>query len=348
MSSGSRARDDRRIAVRTLCGSGERGFADGPGNLAKFDRPVGILALPDGRLIVADTFNHRIRIISTDGTVCTLAGSGAKGMDDGVPGSFHNCGAIATDGLTELIVADTCSHSIRSVNLADGAVTTVCGSGFEGPSEDASTASAQFNFPEGCAISPNGDLLIVDTDNDCIRAVRRRTQRVERISVLSGEQMDKPEGVLVLADDLVLVSDTCNNRLVTVCLTTGAVKHFAGSRSAIKGCRDGALDNALFRAPRGLAMGSRGDIVVADTDNDCLRVIDLQLQTVRTVDVELRGPFAVAVNNVGDFVVPEFDKNRVTVLSNKMHILKVWLMTSRQAKLWPPEVIRMLQNSRTI
>ena len=65
----SEAPDDSRIAVRTLCGSGVRGFADGPGNLAQFDRPVGVLALPDGRLLVADTFNHRIRLVSSEGVV---------------------------------------------------------------------------------------------------------------------------------------------------------------------------------------------------------------------------------------------------------------------------------------
>ena len=65
----SEAPDDSRIAVRTLCGSGVRGFADGPGSLAQFDRPVGVLALPDGRLLVADTFNHRIRLVSSQGVV---------------------------------------------------------------------------------------------------------------------------------------------------------------------------------------------------------------------------------------------------------------------------------------
>ena len=245
-------------------------------------------------------------------------------------------------------MADTCSHAIRAVQLSTGEVTTLCGDGYEGPClQGAAAAEATFNFPEGCAIDPSGDVWIVDTDNDCVRVLRRAAERVDQVS-LSGEPLSKPEGVLQLpGGELLLVSDTCNHRLVTVSTITGVVAHLAGSRSGVKGSRDGPLDSALFRAPRGLAITQMGQLVIADKDNECLRVIDQATGTVRTVDVELRGPFAVTVNSVGDLITAEFDKNRVTVLSNKLHVLKVALMTSSHVKRWPREVLQMLYNTRT-
>jgi len=77
----------RRIApdgrVTTVAGNGLPGFGDGPAFDARFNGPIGVAADPHGRVLVADTYNDRIRVIDPDGMVRTLAGSGEPGSLDG-------------------------------------------------------------------------------------------------------------------------------------------------------------------------------------------------------------------------------------------------------------------------
>src|SRR5689334_19732901 len=74
---------DRAGTVLPLAGDGTQGDADGPGRQARFNGPIGIAVAPDGRVVVADTYNDRIRVIEADGTVRTLAGSAEPGALDG-------------------------------------------------------------------------------------------------------------------------------------------------------------------------------------------------------------------------------------------------------------------------
>ena len=70
--------------VRTYAGSGVNDFADGSALTAQFNAPGGIARAADGRVFVADSVNHRIRVISADGaTVSTYAGDGVAGFADG-------------------------------------------------------------------------------------------------------------------------------------------------------------------------------------------------------------------------------------------------------------------------
>lgn len=104
-------------AVSTVAGTGLAGYKEGPGPIAQFRNPNGIVALPNGRIYIADSGNHVIRELAPDGTVRTVAGSGVAGFADG-PGSnarFDSPGglALALDG--SLIVADTGNHRIRRI-----------------------------------------------------------------------------------------------------------------------------------------------------------------------------------------------------------------------------------------
>ena len=110
----------RRITngvVDTLAGSGERGIADGAGAAAQFYSPSGLVLDPaTGHLLVADQLNHRIRAVDPrSGAVSTLAGSGARGADDGdaAAASFKEPCGIAVDVQGGIIVADTTNNLVR-------------------------------------------------------------------------------------------------------------------------------------------------------------------------------------------------------------------------------------------
>eukprot|EP00976_Prorocentrum_cordatum_P058820 1173839-Prorocentrum_minimum.AAC.2 len=70
--------------VSTIAGTGEQGYRNGAGTArARFDGPVGVAVDRDGNVIVADSNNHRIRMVSPEGLVSTLAGTGVQGHQDG-------------------------------------------------------------------------------------------------------------------------------------------------------------------------------------------------------------------------------------------------------------------------
>ncbi|GAB3402767.1 gluconolaconase [Massilia agilis] len=119
----------RRIApdggVSTIAGNGTAGFADGKGDQARFNGPVGLAVDGAGNVFVADTYNDRIRRIAPDGSVTTVAGAGHPGQADGPAGdaAFDTPTAIAVARDGTLYVADTGNNAIRKIGK-DGTVST--------------------------------------------------------------------------------------------------------------------------------------------------------------------------------------------------------------------------------
>jgi hypothetical protein len=160
-------------AVATLAGlAGTAGSADGAGSAASFHGPSGIARSGAGVLYIADTLNHTIRQVASDGTVTTLVGrAGSAGSADGTgsAATFHGPQGLAVDTAGHLYVADTNNDTIRRITLATGAVTTVAGAAGTAGSVDGPGNSARFFFPSGVAADGAGNLYIADTDNSTIR-----------------------------------------------------------------------------------------------------------------------------------------------------------------------------------
>lgn len=112
--------------VTTIAGDGTAGYRDGPAAQARFDGPIGIAADDQGDIYVADSYNDRIRVISPDGQVRTLAGAGAPGFADGkgVGAAFDTPTAIALDRHGRILVADSGNDALRKVER-DGRVSTL-------------------------------------------------------------------------------------------------------------------------------------------------------------------------------------------------------------------------------
>ncbi|HXE80550.1 MAG TPA: SMP-30/gluconolactonase/LRE family protein [Vicinamibacterales bacterium] len=120
-------RVDPNGSVTTVAGSGRPGYRDGPAAGAMFNGPVGLAIADDGAIYVADTYNDRIRRISPDGIVTTVAGAGTPGYADGAASSaqFDTPCGIAIDSRGALIVADTNNHVLRRVDLERATVSTI-------------------------------------------------------------------------------------------------------------------------------------------------------------------------------------------------------------------------------
>ncbi len=170
-----RAIEDGR--VRTIAGGGEPGFRDGRGAEARFDTPCGIAVGADGSLFVADTGNHRIRRVTPDGEVTTIAGTGEPEDRNGKLAEAAFCEptgiAARRDGM--IFVTCACESSLRMINLNGQVVTTVAGGGFPGGLPgglmDGAVAKARLNRPSSLAFASNDALVFADTNNGLIRAV---------------------------------------------------------------------------------------------------------------------------------------------------------------------------------
>lgn len=254
---------DWTASVVVLAGDGQPGARDGAAASARFSDPYGVAAADDGTLFVADGGDSpRIRVITPAGTVFTLAGD-ARGFRDG-PGDaarFDTPSGIALDGTGSLVVADTANNAIRRVSPA-GEVTTVAGDGTPGL-DDGPARAARFNGPLGVAVDRHdGRILVADAYNDRIRVIH-------------------PDGV--------------------VTTLAGTVRGFA----------DGPGAEARFDTPGGVAVAADGTVLVADTGNGAVRIVDAH-GTVMTPDHApgLVNPFGIAVSRQGEVYVAD-DRGRI-------------------------------------
>jgi sugar lactone lactonase YvrE len=140
--------------VTTLAGDGVAGYRDGPAGQARFNGPIGIAIDRAGTIFVADSYNDRIRAITSTGEVTSLAGDGVPGFQDGPAAlaRFDTPGALLVDGYGALIVADTGNDALRVVDPS-GQVRTLIHTA-------AQDNAASFRRPISLAGTPDGYLYI--------------------------------------------------------------------------------------------------------------------------------------------------------------------------------------------
>lgn len=167
--------------ITTVVGTGGLGYNGDniPGINAELNQPFGVAVDGSGNLYIADSYNHRIRKVTPDGTITTIAGNGicqspyaSCYSGDGGPATSAQLSApyaVAVDGADNLYIVDTYNQRIRKVT-PDGTITTVAGIGGNGYNGDNIAApSAQLNFPLDVAVDNAGNLYIADNGNGRIR-----------------------------------------------------------------------------------------------------------------------------------------------------------------------------------
>lgn len=224
--------------IWTVAGTAQAGYSgdDGPAVMAQLNLPVGV-AVGFGRVVyVADSGNHRVRRIGSDGVIVTVAGTGDLGYaGDAGPATSATVGwptGLAFDHKGNLYIADAFNDRVRKLDLS-GTITTVGGTGIRGYSGDGTRASlAQLSLApgpphsagQGLAVDTEGNLYIADTAN----------HRVRRVSVgglittvagtgqagysgdggpASAAKLNGPLALAVDADDTLFIADTENNRI---------------------------------------------------------------------------------------------------------------------------------------
>lgn len=163
--------------ITTIAGTGTAGYSGdgGPGPLAALDYPSFACLDPAGEFIFCDSFNYRIRKVSSTGIITTIAGTGVSGYSgDGGLATSAQIGlsyGVACDAAGNIYVGDTGNSRIRKINAA-GIITTIAGTGVGGYSGDGGPAiSAQISSNEDLVIDPAGNLYFNDDGNSRIRKI---------------------------------------------------------------------------------------------------------------------------------------------------------------------------------
>jgi len=247
--------------ARTLAGSGDEGFADGPAAQARFDVPTDVALTADGAVIVADRLNHRIRRIA-GGSVTTIAGGFEPGDDDGASADSRlrlpEAVAVAPDG--RIYVADTGNGRLRIIH--------------EGRVETVPDMTGALGAPTGLAFAPEGTLYIVDSARD--QLVSWTGGHFTTVTLMGTTENRDREAIAtrynhrpaIAVDDLgrVLIADPAAHRVWQ--LKDGEIVPLAGSGKV--GADDGYAARASFGSPEGIATANNA-VYIVDASHAAVR-----------------------------------------------------------------------------
>ena len=227
--------DPKTHVATVFAGTGRAGFAGdgGPAEQARFNIPTSVVLDPTGKfLVVADLGNHRIRRIDlATRVVTTVAGNGQKGFpQEGAdalasPLCYVRTACVAADGTVYALLGSVLGgHSL--VAIKDGKVNVVVNKdGKPGPATDGPAAEARLNFPKYATMDAKGGVLILDTENHCLRRYDPVTRAIRTVagngapgaaigSDWATTQLNHPRGARLGPDGRLYVADTDNQRIL--------------------------------------------------------------------------------------------------------------------------------------
>ena len=263
----------------------------GPAIRARLNFPTAVVVDRQGRLYIADTMNHRVRVVDArTGVITTIAGVGLPRYGgDGGPATaagLNDPAALALNDRGTLYIADQSNNRVRAVDLATGQIRTVAGTGTAAYNGDGIPATeASLAGPSGLACGEDGTLFIADTFNGRIRAIDPVTGQIRTVAGDGGEyryqseaeapstSLSRPSGIAVDRGGSLLLTDSDNHLVRRWDRTTGLIERVAGVGTTGAGGDGGIAVHAGLNYPFGIAVDGDGRILVADTFNHRIREI---------------------------------------------------------------------------
>jgi sugar lactone lactonase YvrE len=313
----------------------------------------GVAVSPDGDTYISRRAHNVISRIDQNGLLLNVVGTGASGYSgDGGPATQAQLkvpAGLTFDSRGNLYIADRENHRVRKVDKK-GIITTVAGNGTAGFSGDGGPATqASLNLPSGLAVDSKGNLYISDRSNNRVRVVNSKgiikTIAGNGKDGYHGDNMpalkatlDKPFGLALDKNNNLYIADRGNNRIRKVD-GSGLISTVAGDGGFYFIGDNGPAYRASIAGPTDVDVDDKGNIYIADRNNNRIRVVD-KLGMIRTLmgtgqrdyngdselarETNLQLPFGVALDKNGDLLVIDrshYRIRKVTLKGNKVTTL---------------------------
>jgi hypothetical protein len=272
--------------INNFAGNGIGGYAgdNGPATQAQLFNPTGTAVALTGEVYIADYNNNVVRIVYTNGTINTFAGTGVGGSsgDNGPATSaqlyYPFDVAVSADG--KVFIADFYNNRVRLV--VNGIISTYAGNGAQGYYGDGGIAtSAALNWPQGVSLGPSGELYIADNGNH-VRIVYPN-DTIYTFAGTGSQQYSGDGGPAINAGmstwavaasptGEVYIADGFNSR-IRVIYNNGTVDTFAGNGNRASTGDGGPATEASLFAPTGVALGPNGGVYIADEQASRVRIV---------------------------------------------------------------------------
>lgn len=300
----------RSLCVSRAAGVGNAGNTDGKLLSSTFCGPTYALPLDGDTILISDTQNHAIRLLDlASGAASTLSSTSPYGNENLL---FHPKGLVkyTHNGIPGILIADSGHHSIKFLNGTTGYIEPFIGGESPGYA-DGSAGDALFNRPTCIAVSTVSSFIYVtDSGNHCIRYISPVTMRVGTLSGVPGlagfrDQTKplyrNPTGLALLPDGNLLLCDTGNSLIryvscrngeaVTLCgrptpnlHKSACVYNFTNSlynnKLLMRHKSDASYADIILQEPEGIFVHSDSRIVIADTGNNRLLLMDPSFNSV--------------------------------------------------------------------
>lgn len=244
---------------------------------AQFNGPHNLALLPDGSVLIADTWNGRIRKIDpTTGRVTSLAGYGVPAAQAKASGPY--CIAL-NPKRTHLYIADL--HRVQVLELATGKLSLVAGNGEKGiPTDGTLATQSPLVDPRAVAVDRKGNVYILERNGHALRVVSIEG-RIRTVVNASGKKggtgdggdarlatMNGPKHLCIDLDDNVIIADAENNLVRKYVPATGQILRVAGNGQKGPAGLGGAPEQAQLSRPHGVTVAADGTLFITDSYND--------------------------------------------------------------------------------
>jgi hypothetical protein len=317
---------------------------------AKLNMPFGVEFDSAGNLFFVEIDGHRVCRIDKSGFLTRVAGTGVKGLagNGGSPlaaqfNALHNLAIAPND---DIYLADTLNHRVCKIDKKSGQFTTIAGTGEKGFAGDGSPAvKAKFSGIYCATLSPQGDkIYLADLDNRRIRMVDLKTGIVTTVAG-NGERGVPADGADAknspLVDPRAVTADRQGNVYVLersghalrVVDPQGKIRTLVGTGQKGATGDGGDARQATLNGPKHLCIDHDGSILIADTENHCIRrysPTDGKITRVAgkgtrgtsgvggpALDVELNQPHGIYVHKSGDLYISDASNKRILKIAKK-------------------------------
>ncbi len=291
----------RRIAldgtISTIAGTGQKGYSGdgGPAAKAQLYLPHELRFDAKGDLYVADTGNNAVRRIDLKtGIITTAAGDGRK-PENAIRalerrGSIDSPHSIQFGPNNQLYVCEVPRHLILNVNLENGLIRQIAGTGKAGATPDgAPLAGTPLNNPRSLDVDHNGNLWVVTREGNQVFELDLKADTIRwmagtgelgftgnggpaRSATLSG-----PKGISIDAAGNAWLADTESHSIRMIEASTGRIVWIAGTGTKGDGADGDARDCTLNR-PHGIFADKDGTILIGDSESNRIRILRKKAQ----------------------------------------------------------------------